>query len=574
MTNSADQKVQRRLAAILAADVVGYSSLMGQDDEGTLARIKSLRRELIEPKVAEHRGRVFKTTGDGLLAEFSSPVEAVRCAVELQGSLTEDPAQILQLRIGINLGDVMIEQDGDIYGDGVNVAARLEQLAEPGGICLSAKVYEEVRDKLPYTFDDRGEQQVKNIARSLRIYSLSLQGKPAAVKLAPTKGSDKPAVTVLPFINMSGDTAQQYFAEGLTEDVVTALLRLSGTVVLSGASRSGQPQPEHRTPRPNPTFLLEGSVRRSGSRARVTAQLTSPSGEGIWADKYDFEFEDVFSIQDELARSITAALRIKLEEHERYRVSTKPPTNLDAYDYCLRGRHLMRSFDRGERLRARAMFLSAIELDPNYSRGYIELAWLEVRRLKWGEASDPDAAIARALDAGLVATKLDPNNADCHWLLGVVYLWKRDHAKSIACYERARTISPNHPDLLGEMCDMLTYAGRSEEAIQIGKMALRLNPNPPEWYLWDIAAGYYLLGDYNESLNYLQRIVQPGPAYRLIAATYAQLGRLEDARQAGAELLKINPEFSIRRYEAQAPYANREDLDRYVTGLRMAGLPE
>lgn len=574
MTNSADQKVQRRLAAILATDVVGYSSLMGQDDEGTLARIRSLRRELIEPKVAEHQGRVFKTTGDGLLAEFSSPVEAVRCAVELQGSLAENPSQILQLRIGINLGDIMIEQDGDIYGDGVNVAARLEQLADPGGICLSAKVYEEVRDKLPYTFDDRGEQQVKNIARSIRIYSLSLQGKAPRKKPTPTRGSDKPAVTVLPFINMSGEPAQQYFAEGLTEDVVTALLRLSGTVVLSGASRIGRPQSEHRTLRANPTFLLEGSVRRSGSRARVTAQLTSPSGEVLWAEKYDFELDDVFAIQDELARNITAALKIKVEEHEHHHALTKPPTNLDAYDYCLRGRHLGRSFDRSERLRARSMFLSAIEADPEYSRGYIELAWLDIRRLKWGEASDPDAALARALDAATTATTLEPNDADCHWMLGLIHLWKRDHAKSIACYERARTISPNHPDLLADMCDMLGYAGRPEEAIQVGKMALRLNPNPPDWYLWDIAAGYYLTGNYNESLNYLQRIARPGPAYRLLAATYARLGLLEEAREAGAELLKVNPEFSISRYEAQAPYANREDLDRYVIGLRMAGLPE
>ncbi|CAN7758226.1 adenylate/guanylate cyclase domain-containing protein [Mesorhizobium sp. LjNodule214] len=574
MTNSADQKVERRLAAILAADVVGYSSLMGRDDEGTLARIKSLRHDLIEPKLAEHRGRVFKTTGDGLLAEFSSPVEAVRCAVELQGSLTADPSQMLQLRIGINLGDVMIEPDGDIYGDGVNVAARLEQLADPGGICVSAKVYEEVRDKLRYTYDDRGEHQVKNIARPLRVYSLSLHGKPPRMNDTFSKGSHRPAVTVLPFVNMSGDPTQQYFADGLTEDVVTALLRVSGTVVVSGASRIGRPQSEHRTPRANPTFLLEGSVRRSGNRARATTQLTSPSGEVLWSDKYDFELNDVFAVQDELARSITAALKIKVEEHEHHHALTKPPTNLDAYDYCLRGRHLGRSFHRSDRQRAQNMFLSAIEADPEYARGYIELAWLDIRRLKWGEASDPDAALARALDAATTATTLDPNDADCHWMLGLIHLWKRDHAKSIVCYERARTISPNHPDLLADMCDMLGYAGRPEEAIEVGKMAVRLNPNPPDWYLWDIGAGYYLLGDYNEAMHYLQRIAQPGPAYRLIAATYARLGRPDDAMQAGAELLKINPEFSISRYAAQAPYANREDLDRYVTGLRMAGLPE
>jgi adenylate cyclase len=220
------------------------------------------------------------------------------------------------------------------------------------------------------------------------------------------------------------------------------------------------------------------------------------------------------------------------------------------------------------------MFVSAIEADPKYSRGYLGLAWFELRNLKWGEFPDAASTLACAFDAAMTATALDPNDADCHWVLGAIYLWKRDHEKALACYERARTLSPNHADLLAEMCDALTYMGRPEEAIQVGKTALRLNPNQPDWYRWNVAAGYYLRGDYHEALRYLQGMAQPGPAYRLLAATFAQLGRLDDARTAAAELLKLNPDFSISRYAAHAPYSHPEDLGRYLAGLRLAGLPE
>jgi adenylate cyclase len=267
-------------------------------------------------------------------------------------------------------------------------------------------------------------------------------------------------------------------------------------------------------------------------------------------------------------------LKIKLEDHERHLALAKPPTNLVAYDYYLRGRHLERSFNRSERARARDIFVKAIEADPSYSRGYLGLAWYELRNLKWGEPSNPDAALACAYDAAVTATALDPNDAECHWVLGLLHLWKKDPGRALACYERARMLCPNHADLLADLCDTLTYLGRFEEAIEVGRTSLRLNPDQPDWYLWNVAAGYYLSGHYNAALTYLQQMAQPGPAYRLIAATYGQLGYQEKARQAAAELLKINPEFSISRFAAQAPYTNPDDLARYVAGLRLAGLPE
>jgi adenylate cyclase len=294
----------------------------------------------------------------------------------------------------------------------------------------------------------------------------------------------------------------------------------------------------------------------------------------LWADKYDFSLDDVFAVQDELARSIPAALKVKLEEHEHHRSLMKPPTNLDAYDYYLRGRHLERSFDRSQRPRARSMFLAAIEADPHYSRGYLGLAWFEIRTLKWNEPCDSNEVLTSALDAALTATALDSTDAECHWALAVIYLWKRDHERAIASYERARALTPGYADLLGDMADAMTYVGRPEEAIEIGQTALRLNPNRPDWYLWNVAAGYYLSGDYVEALKYLQQMTEFGPAYRLLAATYAQLGQLQEAHDAAGKLLKFNPEFSIRRYEAQAPYKREEDLARYVDGLRLAGLPE
>jgi adenylate cyclase len=252
----------------------------------------------------------------------------------------------------------------------------------------------------------------------------------------------------------------------------------------------------------------------------------------------------------------------------------KPPTNLDAYDYYLRGRHLERSFDRSQRPRARSMFLAAIEADPHYSRGYLGLAWFEIRTLKWNEPCDRDEVLTSALSAALTATALDPTDAKCHWALGVIYLWKRDHERAITSYERARALTPGYADLLADMADAMTYVGRLDEAIAIGQTALRLSPNRPDWYLWNVAAGYYLSGDYVGALKYLQQMAQFGPAYRLLAATYAQLGQSQEAHEAAGELLKFNPEFSIRRYAAQAPYTREEDLARYVDGLRLAGLPE
>jgi class 3 adenylate cyclase/TolB-like protein len=573
------QPIERKLAAIFAADVAGYSRLISQDETGTL-RTLTAHREVMDRLIAQHRGRIANTAGDSVLAEFPSVVDAVRCAVEVQerlgqanSTLTEDHR--LRFRIGIHLGDVVVVRAGDLLGEGVNVAARLESIACPGGITLSAAVYDQVRKTLPLVCTDLGPTSLKNLEEPVRAYAVR---SPTLQAPSPPDGrslplqSKKPALAVLPFTNLSGDVEQQYFADGLREDLIAALVRVSGLVVLSPNSHlAGQSQ---SVASPSGAYLLAGTVRRSDTRVRVTAQLTHSTGESLWAEKYDFGIDDLFATQDKLALSIPAALKVKVEEYERQYALTKPPSNLAAYDFYLRGRHFERSFDRRERARARSMFLSAIKADPGYARGYLGLAWWEIRTLKWGEPTDRDAALVCALDAALTATALDPSDADCHWALGLIYLWKREPGRAMASYERARSLSPSHPDLLSDMADALTYFGRLEEAIQLGQTALALNPNKPDWYMWNVAAAFYLSGNYEEALRHLEQMAQPGPAYRLLAATYAQLGRQENAREAAEELLKVNPDFSISRFAAQAPYTRNEELARYVSGLRMAGLPE
>ncbi len=582
--------MKQRLSVIMAADVVGYSRLMGVDEKGTLSALKLHRHELWDVKIASYQGHTIKLIGDGMLAEFQTAEEAVLCAVEIQLEMRRRNAHVpgerrIEFRIGINIGDLIFDDD-DVYGDGVNVAARIESIARPGGIAISASVRDTLGKRLDIGFEDRGEHALKNIERPIRIFDVDLDdgGKAEKPEPAPTvepatqpigthRGREfSPNRTLLfvsKFSNLSGDPDQDYFGAGITEDVVAALARFSRlTVVVQ------RPPSEPQRAEPIPTYILEGSVRRLGDRVRVNAKLINVSGEQIWAEKYDFDLVDIFHIQDELARSIPAALSVKIEEAERQRVLSKPVTSLRAYDLYLRGRHLHQRSNPDDVRLAREMYLAAIEDDPQYSRPYIGLAWIELRKLKWNEIVEIDAALATASALLSKALKLNPIDSDTHWALGVVHLWRGEAERAVACYERARELAPNNCDLLAEYCDALGYLGRLDDAIRMGELAVRLNPSRPDWYLWDIAAAKFLSGKYPEALSLLEKMAEPGPAYRLLAATYAQLGRLEEARQAARELLKINPGFSIERYSARAPYLDKALMAEYIEGLRLAGLPE
>ncbi|OAP36735.1 adenylate cyclase [Sinorhizobium glycinis] len=576
--------MEQKLSVIMASDVVGYSQLMGVDEKGTLAALMKHRQELLDAKIALHHGRIIKLMGDGMLVDFSTVEDAVLCAVEIQREMRTRNSNVrhdrqIEFRIGINIGDILFE-DGDVYGDGVNVAARIESIAKPGGVAVSASVRDTVGNRLGIRFEDAGEQTLKNIERSLRIFNViidedvptrrcvSFMAPPSIeVQGDPTLTLNRTLLYVSSFVNLSGDPDQEYFAAGITQDIAAALSRFSGLSVIVRL-----PSSELRLPATH--YTLDGSVRRLGDRVRVSASLSNARREHIWAEKYDFDLVDTFHIQDELSRSIPAALNIKIEEAERRRVLNKPLTALRAYDFYLRGRHLEKSLNPADVRLAKEMFEAAIDDDPGYARGYLGLAWLQIRKLKWNERVDSVATLDSAFAFATKALELDPFDADVHWALGVVFLWRGEAERAIGCYERGRELAPNNCDLLAEYCDALGYLGRLEDAIRIGELAVRLNPSRPDWYLWNIAASKYLSGNYLEALSLLERMADLGSAYRLLAATYAQLGRLEDARRAASELLKLNPEFSIERYSSRAPYRDKALLARYVEGLRLAGLPE
>ncbi|MBZ9793074.1 tetratricopeptide repeat protein [Rhizobium sp. 3T7] len=582
--------MKQRLSVIMASDVVGYSRLMGIDEKGTLSALKLHRHELWDVKIASYQGRTIKLVGDGMLTEFQTAEEAVLCAFEIQLEMRKRNAQVhadrrIEFRIGINIGDLIFEDD-DVYGDGVNVAARIENIARPGGIAISASVRDTLGKRLGIRFEDAGEHALKNIERPIRIFNIIVDEsgeasspertstfEPRVQSIGTYRGREfSPNRTLLyvsNFSNLSGDPDQEYFAAGITEDVVAGLARFSRlTVVVQ------RPPSEPAHVEPMPYYMLDGSVRWLGNRVRVNANLTNVAGEQIWAEKYDFDLVDIFHIQDELSCSIPAALSVKIEEAERQRVLSKPATSLKAYDLYLRGRHLHQGSNPDEVRLAKAMYLAAIEDDPEYSRPYIGLAWIELRKLKWNEIVEIDTALATASALLSKALKLNPIDADTHWALGVVHLWRGEAERAVACYERARELAPNNCDLLAEYCDALGYLGRLEDAIRMGELAVRLNPSRPDWYLWDIAAAKFLSGKYSEALSLLEKMAEPGPAYRLLAATYAQLGRLEEARHAASELLKVNPDFSIKRYSSRAPYLDKTLMAKYIEGLRLAGLPE
>ncbi|WVT76791.1 adenylate/guanylate cyclase domain-containing protein (plasmid) [Sinorhizobium chiapasense] len=577
--------MEQKLAVIMAADVAGYSRLMEIDEKGTLAALLGHRQQLLDVEVAAHHGHIVKLIGDGMLVEFGTVEDAVLCAVEIQRGMrmrneNAPRDRRIEFRIGINIGDILFE-DGDVYGDGVNVAARIEGLAKPGGVAVSSSVHDTLGSRLGLVFEDTGEQVLKNIGRRVRIYDIVIddagmpeEGAAPAPPLTEIGGdpplkSSRVLIHVSRFVNLSGNPDQEYFAVGITEDVAAGLSRFSGLNVIV---RPPRPETHHQTAATY--YTLEGSVRRVGDRVRVNANLANAAGERIWAEKYDFDLVDMFEVQDELSRSIPAALNVKIEEAERYRVLAKPLKGSNAYDFYLRGRHLEKSLKPDETRVAKEMFLAAVADDPSYARGYLGLAWLEIRKLKWNERVDMEETLGSAFASANKALELSPYDADVHWALGVVHLWRGEAERAIGCYERGRELAPNNCDLLAEYCDALGYLGLLEDAIRIGELALRLNPSRPDWYFWNVAAAKYLCGQYHEALALLEKMADHGSAYRLLAATYAQVGRLEDARRAAAELLKLNPEFSIERYSSRAPYRDKALLARYVEGLRLAGLPE
>ncbi len=587
--------MERRLAAILAADVVGYSRLMGEDEEGTLERLKSLRRELVQPKITERKGRIVKLMGDGLLAEFPSVVEAVQCAIDIQQEVAEREPNLsddrrIRLRIGINLGDIIVE-GSDIYGDGVNVAARLEALAEPGGVYMSEVVRQSIGSMLDLNLEDLGEHQVKNIARAVHVFRVRFATDEAGPK-QPGPGAEerlaiphKPSIAILPFSNMSGDPDQEFFSDGITEDIITALSKIRWFFVIARNttfSYKGQPVDVKQVAEElGVRYVLEGSVRKAGTRVRLTAQLIdAATGNHVWAERYDRDLSDIFALQDEMTQTIVGAIEPELGSVERERARRKPPESLDAWSCYQRGLwHLFR-FTKVDNDEAEGLFQRAAELDPGFSGAFMGLATVGYWNVLFGHAESPEETLANAFTAARTAVSLDDKDAMAHWALGRVYTQMGESEAAFAELEKALAINPSFAHAYFSLGWAQILAGRMEEAIPHIDQALRLNPHDPS--LWTFLIGraiaLLLLHRYAEAVEGARHALRQPTANFLTLATLVSalghLGEIDDAHAALEQLYRLRPDFSRTLVARLIRFRNEPERACFLNGLRKAGVPD
>lgn len=584
----------RKLAAILAADVVGYSRLASADEDRTLARLRALRSDLIDPTIAVHNGRVIKRTGDGALVEFRSVVDAVRCAVEVQNGMAERNAGVpqdrrIEFRIGIHLGDVVEESDGDLMGDGVNIASRLEGVAAPGAICLSEDAYRQVKARLDLSVSDLGSTQLKNIAEPIRVYSLQVGSAGTKASATPVTDTSRPAaaappklsIAVLPFANMSGDAEQDYFADGISEDIITALSKLSQLFVIARNSsftfKGKNVHVQDVSTKLGVRHVLEGSVRKSGNRVRITAQLIdATTGGHLWAERFDRDLTDIFAVQDDVTQQIVGALALNLTEDARQRLAPERPRNTEAYDYFLRGRELWHRLTKEANTAARDLLQRATELDPNFASAYAFLGLTHgIDYLnRWG--ASPPESMAQAEAAATRAVALDDQDPWAHWALAIAKLYTRQHDEAIDEVERALVLNPNFAEAHVCRGETLYYSGRPEEALESFARGKTLNPYFPDVLLHFQALALFQLGRFDEAVDLLlQRLARNAVtdvSRALLAASYGHLGRLEEARATWQEVLRVNPDFSLEYRRKVLPYKNPADFELMVDGLRKAGV--
>ena len=644
--------MERKLTAILSADVKGYSRLMGEDEEATIRTLIAYRA-LMTAYIQRQRGRVVDSPGDNLLAEFASVVDAVRCAVAIQHEVQERNTDVpdqrkMEFRIGLNLGDVVVEGER-IYGDGVNIAARLESLAEPNGICISGTVYDQVETKLPLTYEYLGEQTVKNIAKPVRVFRVSMNG--AATALAeqlvlrqaqpeqetgmltrnsstygrssitrragmmmaglalvasgmaavwylspslrtthrsplvteqkpPLSLPDQPSLVVLPFNNMSEDPTQDYFSDGITEDLTTALSQLSSLFVIarnSAFTYKGKAVNVQEVGRElGVQYVLEGSVRKANDQVRITAQLVDAATDShLWAERYDRPLKDIFALQDEIVQKITTTLKLQLTLREQGYLVRKTTDNLEAYDYFLRGLESYNHATQEANAQARRMFEKALELDPQYAEAYAKLSWTRGQEWVYQWVQEPEI-LEQALALAQKAVSLDASLPGAHTALCYAYLYERQHEQAMAAAERVIALAPSDAEGFGRLGSVLNFAGRPEEAIGLLKKAMRLNPRYPYNYLSLLGMAYGLTGRYEEAITTLKTGVSRNPdhlpLHLHLMVSYSELGREAEARAELAEILRISPNFSSEGVRRVMPFKDPADLERYLAALRKAGL--
>jgi adenylate cyclase len=562
---------------------------MGTDEAGTLSRLNALRRELIDPAIAAHSGRVVKLMGDGALVEFASAVDAVTCAIEVQKQLRErdavgSKADPIRFRIGINVGDIIIEGE-DILGDGVNIATRIEGIAEPGGISISEDAWRQVQGKVAANFVDAGEQNLKNIARPVRVYRLDLAPKAASEAPRPIPAStDKPSIAVLAFNNMSGDPEQEYFSDGISEDIITDLSKLSELHVIARNSTftyKGKPVDVKQVGRDlGVRYVLEGSVRKAGNRVRVTGQLIdATSGAHIWADRFDRDLTDIFAVQDELTQEIIAALKIKLSAPEKVRIAGGGTKSVDAHDFFLRGRELVsgNKRDREMFVEANVYLRRAIELDPNYAGPYAALGWAYIMDYQNRWSNSPETSLDEAERLIDEAIARDDNDPFVHYVAALLGLWKKDYERWAHEADRALSLNPNygHAHLARGLVHV--YSGEPVKGIPYIERAIRLDPAQQQ-YRHFLGTAYLVAGNYEAAAAILKERVAITPttdlSRALLASALGHLGRAEEARQIWRELKEINPQYSYADHFSRLPFRNPADADKFTDGLRKAGLAE
>jgi len=580
----AEQRVQRRLAAILAADVVGYSALMQRAEEATYAEFERLKRELIEPSLSRHDGRLIKTTGDGALVEFASPLAAVSCAVEIQDRVGSSNSP-LRLRVGLNLGDVIVGQDGELHGDGINIAVRLEGIADPGDILISDKVYSEVEGKLDVGFEDRGEQQLKNISKPVRAYVVragtysALTERLSAAPPLP----DKPSIAVLAFENMSGDPEQEYFADGMVEEIITALSRFKWLFVIARNSsftfKGRAVDVKEVGRRLGVRYVLEGAVRRASGKCRITAQLIDAvTGAHIWADRFERDLTDVFALQDEVTVALVSAIRPKLLQTEIAISTRRRPENLTAYDFCLRVRQLFYLTTREGLAEAIKLAHRALELDPRFGLAAVLAGVGHMQNVLWGYADDPQSDRREAVRLSRLALSLDDSDPDTLATAAVISaFFVGDCESEIEMADRAIALNPNSFAAWYARGWVYRNAGLPEEAVRSFERAIRMNPVDPMLHRLFLGMGMALieLRRFDEAIVAGKKAQRQSPSLvfscQCLASAFAHLGRDAEAREAAVRLLELDPAFTISAWIARGGQSNAKLM---IEGLRKAGLPE
>jgi TolB-like protein/class 3 adenylate cyclase len=594
-----EHRIERRLAAILAADVAGYSRLTGLDEEGTHVRLRDRLRGLADPKVSEHRGKIVKYMGDGLLAEFASVVDAARCAIEVQRDMAERNATVpqvkrIEFRIGIHVGDIIVDEN-DIFGDGVNIAARLEGIAEPGGVCISDDAQRQIRGKVDIAFEDMGPQNLKNISEPMRAWRLRINAsasaatsvKPPAETIQALPLPDKPSIAVLPFQNMSGDPEQEYFADGMVEDIVTALSHFKSLFVIarnSSFTYKGKVVDIKQVGRElGVRYVLEGSVRKAANRVRITGQLIdAATGAHLWADRFDGALEDVFDLQDRVATSVVGAIAPTLEQAEIERSKRKPVGNLDAYDCYLRGMASLYQWSKESNDEALRLLYRSIELDPNFVPGYGAAAWCYVWRKTQGWVTNGAQEKIEATRLARRAVELGKDDAVALSAGGITFAHVAGDLNGGAAFiERALVLNPNLAGAWLNSGWVKVWLGEPEAAIEHLARAMRLSPLDPILFRMQgaTASAHLFAGHYDEASSWAEKALRENPnlqqGLRVAAASHAFAGRLEEAQKAVARIRQLDPDFRISNMKDRLPAVLRsQDFARYAEGLRKAGVPE